>query len=125
MARILVVEDNPDNMKLFRVLIRKAGHEIIEMINGNGLEDTVERAAPDLILLDIQLPQRDGYALLKVLRDRWGTTRPVVALTAHAMVGDRERALEAGFDGYITKPIDVHRFQQQLAAALSRAPLDT
>jgi len=110
MATILIVEDNPDSMKLFRAVLAARGHSVIGLTGGEGLEDAVRASAPALILLDIQLPGEDGFQLLVRLRAAFQALPPVVALTAHAMSGDRERALEAGFDGYLTKPIEVASF---------------
>ena len=124
MPKILIVEDSPDNMKLFRTLLTLKGHEVAGLSGGEGLLDAIERGAPDLVLMDIQLPGKDGFALLKEIRSSpFGTVR-VVALTAHAMTGDRERALQAGFDGYITKPIDVRSFPDQVLRALRGDRLD-
>ena len=109
-ATILIVEDNADNMKLFRAVLTLRGHAVTGLPGGDGLVDTVLRERPDVILLDIQLPGMDGFQLLALLRERVPAAPPVVALTAHAMSGDRERALAAGFDGYLTKPIDVATF---------------
>ena len=118
MARILIVEDNPDNMKLFRALLTMQGHTVTSLLSGEGLLDTVAAAQPELVLMDIQLPGRDGFALLKELRaSSWASIR-VVALTAHAMTGDHEKAREAGFDDYITKPIDIATFGSQIARSL-------
>jgi two-component system cell cycle response regulator DivK len=117
-AKILIVEDSPDNMKLFRTLLTLKGHEVSGLAGGEGLRAEIERGAPDLVLMDIQLPGKDGFALLREIRSSpYGTVR-VIALTAHAMTGDRERALQAGFDGYITKPIDVRNFPDQVQRAL-------
>jgi two-component system cell cycle response regulator DivK len=117
-AKILVVEDSPDNMKLFRTILGLKGYEVTGLSGGEGLLQTIERETPDLVLMDIQLPGKDGFALLQEIRaSRAGAVR-VVALTAHAMSGDRERALQAGFDGYITKPIDIRNFPEQVSRAL-------
>ena len=117
-ANILIVEDSPDNMKLFRTLLTLKGHQVAGLSGGDGLLDEIERGSPDLVLMDIQLPGKDGFALLREIRGSpFGTVR-VIALTAHAMAGDRERALQAGFDGYITKPIDVRNFPEQVQRAL-------
>ena len=119
MAKILIVEDSPDNMKLFRTLLTLKGHEVTGLAGGAGLLDEIERGAPDLVLMDIQLPGKDGFALLREIRSSpYGTVR-VIALTAHAMTGDRERAMQAGFDGYITKPIDVRNFPDQVQRGLA------
>lgn len=119
MARILIVEDSPDNMKLFRTILTLKGHEVAGLPGGDNLLGTVESFAPELVLMDIQLPGKDGFALLREIRESAHAKLRVVALSAHAMTGDRERALEAGFDGYITKPIDIRAFPDQVALALS------
>jgi two-component system, cell cycle response regulator DivK len=118
-ANILVVEDSPDNMKLFRTLLTLNGHEVTELAGGEGLLETIARTEPELVLMDIQLPGKDGFALLAEIRQsRHGALR-ILALTAHAMSGDRERALQAGFDGYITKPIEVRTFPELVKRALA------
>jgi CheY-like chemotaxis protein len=118
-ANILVVEDSPDNMKLFRTLLTLNGHEVTELAGGEGLLETIVRTEPELVLMDIQLPGKDGFALLAEIRQsRHGALR-ILALTAHAMSGDRERALQAGFDGYITKPIEVRTFPELVKRALA------
>ena len=122
MATILIVEDSPDNMKLFRTLLSLKGHTVIPLSGGEQLLPTLDATPPDLVLMDIQLPGRDGFALLEDIRESTHRARRVVALTAHAMTGDRERALEAGFDGYITKPIDIRTFPQEVESALTREP---
>jgi CheY-like chemotaxis protein len=121
MPTIVVVEDQPDSLKLLTALLTLRGHTVIGLPSGEGLLETMGGHAPvpDLVLLDIQLPGRDGFALLADLRALPGPRRwKVVALTAHAMPADRERAMAAGFDGYITKPIDVRTFPREVAAYL-------
>ena len=118
MATILIVEDSPDNMKLFRTLLVLRKHNVVGLTSGEGLLATIEQSQPALVLMDIQLPGRDGFALLDEIRGSPHKALRVVALTAHAMQGDRERALAAGFDGYITKPIDIRSFPEQVARAL-------
>jgi CheY-like chemotaxis protein len=114
-ARILVVEDNELNMKLVRDLLQATGYETVEATTG---EDAIELALshrPDLVLMDIQLGGLDGVeALSRLRRDVRTAAIPVLAVTAQAMVGDRERFLEAGFDGYLSKPVDI----AQLLAAI-------
>jgi CheY-like chemotaxis protein len=122
--KILIVEDSPDNMKLFRTLLTLKGHEVTGLSGGEGLLGSVETFGPDLVLMDIQLPGKDGFALLKEIRSSRHSTLRVVALSAHAMAGDRERALEAGFDGYITKPIDIRQFPGQVTRALAGERLE-
>lgn len=125
MATIVVVEDNPDSMKLFRAVLKRGGHQVREVTSGIGVADLVALGGtlPDLVLLDIQLPDRDGFAVLGELRERWPDLR-VVALTANAMDTDRVRVREAGFDGLITKPIDVLRFPGQVEQAVAGERLD-
>lgn len=120
MATILIVEDSPDNMKLFRALLAARGHQVTGLPGGERLLATIEESVPDLVLMDIQLPGKDGFALLREIRGSTHSRLRVVALTAHAMQGDRERALEAGFDGYITKPIDIRGFPLEIQRALER-----
>jgi CheY-like chemotaxis protein len=124
MSTIVVVEDQPDSLKLLTTLLSLRGHTVVGLASGEGLLAAVRDhpGGPDLVLLDIQLPGRDGFALLQELRAlpeprRW----KVVALTAHAMPADRERALAAGFDGYITKPIDIRSFPREVAGYLAPA----
>ncbi len=121
MAVIVVVEDQPDSRKLIATLLTLKGHQVIGLGSGETLVTTVatHQPPPDLILLDIQLPGRDGYALLQDLRAiQGGHPFRVVALTAHAMPADREKALAAGFDGYITKPIDITAFPAEVSRHL-------
>ena len=105
---VLVVEDNDKNMKLFRDVLQASGYDTLEATTG---EDAVELAVehePALILMDVQLPGIDGIEALARLRGNERTASiPVLALTAQAMHGDRERFLDAGFDGYLSKPVDV------------------
>ena len=122
MARILIVEDNPDNMKLFRALLTLKGHEVTALQSGDGLHEALDQHRPDLVLMDIQLPGKDGFALLAEIRASPHAALRVVALTAHAMSGDRERARQAGFDDYITKPIDIASFPDQVSRALTGQP---
>ena len=119
MATILIVEDNPDNMKLFRTLLSLRGHTVTGLSSGDGLPAALAAGAPDLVLMDIQLPGKDGFALLADIRGSAQKAVRVVALTAHAMAGDRDRAIAAGFDGYITKPVDIRGFPDQIARALA------
>lgn len=120
MAIIVVVEDQPDNLKLLTTLLSIKGHRVIGLANGDTLADVMRthQPTPDLVLLDIQLPGRDGYALLEELKTLPEQTWKVVALTAHALPEDRARARAAGFDGYITKPIDVRTFPAEVATYL-------
>ena len=98
--------------------LQNRGHEVVALTSGEGLLQAVGQNHPALVLMDIQLPGKDGYALLKELRQSEHKSVRVVALTAHAMSGDREKAINAGFDGYITKPIDIRAFPDQISRAL-------
>ena len=122
MATIVVVEDQPDNLKLITALLTMKGHRVIGLPSGEPLVATLvaEQPPPALVLLDIQLPGRDGFSVLADVKRLAGEPPwKVVALTAHAMPGDREHALAAGFDGYITKPIDVRGFAEEVARYLA------
>jgi CheY-like chemotaxis protein len=121
-AKILIVEDNPDNMKLFRAVLTIRGHQVVGLPGGETLLETMQAEAPAIVLLDIQLPGEDGFQLLAKLRAAIpDTLPPVVALTAHAMSGDEEKALTAGFTGYLTKPIDVGTFASTVEAFIPPA----
>ena len=122
MAKILIVEDNPDNMKLFTAVLSIRGHQVVGLPGGEQLLPTMRSESPHVVLLDIQLPGEDGFQLLEKLVAQFGSgLPPVVALTAHAMSGDREKALRAGFSGYLTKPIDVSTFATSVEAFLPHA----
>ena len=111
--KILVVEDNDMNMQLVEFLLEEGGYEIVKATSGEeALSITRDSgAAPDLILMDIHLPGMDGLSVVRAMKGDARTARiPILALTAHAMRGDRDRFLEAGCDGYISKPIDVKTF---------------
>ena len=105
MARIAVVEDNPDNRLLLQALLEDR-HQLTEFDNGADALDGMREAPPELVLLDISLPRMDGTEVLRRMRlDPVLSGVPVIALTAHAMSGDRERFLAQGFDDYLSKPI--------------------
>jgi two-component system cell cycle response regulator DivK len=107
-AKILLVEDNEKNMKLFRDVLRAAGYETLEATTGGQALKLAVEHDPDLVLLDVGLPDIDGVAVLGRLRTEDRTAAiPVLALTAQAMTGDRERFLAAGFDGYVSKPVNI------------------
>jgi two-component system, cell cycle response regulator DivK len=109
--RILLVEDNAQNRRLAQFILKSHGYVVCEATNGHEALEMARSCRPDLILLDLLLPDLDGLEVMKALKEDAMTRQiPVVALTAFAMEGDRERALQAGCDGYITKPIDTRRF---------------
>jgi two-component system, cell cycle response regulator DivK len=106
--RILVVEDNELNMKLFRDVLLAKGYRALEATTGGEAVELAVEHGPDLVLMDIQLPDFDGAEALRRLRtDERTAAIPVLAVTAQAMQGDRERFLAAGFDGYLAKPVNV------------------
>lgn len=114
-ARILVIEDNPANLELMTYLLRAYGYEPVSAASGERGLEIVHAARPDIVLCDIQLPGMDGYEIVRRLKaDPAARGIPVVAITALAMVGDRERVLAAGFDGYIAKPIVPESFVAQI-----------
>ncbi len=119
MPKILLVEDNELNRDLLLRRLTRRGFDVIVAVDGS---EGVERArsdAPDLILLDMSLPVLDGWVVARLLKDSADTRSiPVIALTAHAMAGDRERALEAGCDDYDTKPIELDRLLAKMNALL-------
>ncbi|MGA2595235.1 MAG: response regulator [Bryobacteraceae bacterium] len=108
MCRILLVEDNEMNSDMLQKRLRHRGFEVLLAADGRQGVDMARRERPDLVLMDLSLPEMDGWQATRILKSDAGTCGiPVVALTAHAMVGDRERALEAGCDDYAAKPIDM------------------
>lgn len=112
--KILVVEDNDMNMQLVEFLLEEGGYDIVKAASGEealAITRNSDNGAPDLILMDIHLPGMDGLSVVRAMKTDDRTARiPILALTAHAMRGDRDRFLEAGCDGYISKPIDVKTF---------------
>jgi len=108
---ILLVEDNALNRKLVETILRPHGYRLLIAVDGEEAIAIAPRERPDLILMDMRLPKVSGYDVAQALKAQPETAHiPIVALTSHAMPGDRERALEAGCDGYITKPIDTRTF---------------
>ena len=118
-ARILIVEDTPHSLQLMTYLLEAYGHTVDGAVTGERGIESARTSRPDLVVVDVQLPGIDGYQTLEALRsvpELDGV--PVVAVTAFAMVGDRERALAAGFDHYMTKPIDPETFTGEISARL-------
>lgn len=117
---ILIVDDNPANLKLARVVLEDAGYVVATAVDAAEALATLERSCPQLILMDIQLPDLDGLELTRRLKaDARFAGIAIVALTAYAMKGDRAKALDAGCDGYITKPIDVDELPRTIAHHLA------
>ena len=114
-GRVLVVEDNEMNMKLLRDVLVASGYRALEATRGAQAVELARQHVPDLVLMDVQLPDVDGVEVLRRIRTDVRTAfLPVVAVTAQAMDGDRERFLRAGFDGYLPKPIDLDRLLQMV-----------
>jgi len=121
--KILLIEDNSQNRYLVTFLLEKRGHQVTEAVNGPEGIKLASLARPDLILLDIQLPVMDGYAVAEALRQIPSLRGvPIVAVTSYAMVGDRERGLAAGCTGYIEKPIDPDTFVNEIEAQINVEP---
>jgi CheY-like chemotaxis protein len=114
-AKILCIEDNEQNLYLVTFLLTSRGYEVLQAREGREGIDAAMRSKPDLILLDIQLPSMDGYAVARTLRaDPHLSEVPIVAVTSYAMVGDREKALNSGCSGFIEKPINPDTFLTQV-----------
>lgn len=118
MARILIIEDNQDNLNLMRYLLTAFGHEVDSARDGIEGIAMAQRHWADLVVCDVHLPKADGYEIARRLRARPDFATPLIAVTALAMVGDREKVLAAGFDGYISKPIEPTTFVSQIEAFL-------
>jgi CheY-like chemotaxis protein len=117
---ILIVDDNPVNLKLATDVLKMEGYFVEKALDAEQAQEMLKSSTPDLILMDIALPGMDGLTLTRKLKaDARLKHVPVVAMTAFAMKGDEQKALDAGCDGYITKPIDTRNLPQQVAAFLS------
>ena len=113
--KILIIEDNEQNLYLVSFILRAHDHEVYEAKNGHAGIELANQLVPDLILLDIQLPVMDGYAVARILRQNPKLANvPIVAITSYAMVGDREQTLAAGCTGYIEKPINPDTFIDEI-----------
>lgn len=119
-AMILYIEDNPENRLLIRRILQAEGYNVLEAEDASDALEMLREHHPDLILMDINLPEIDGYALTSQIKSTPGMDNvPIVALTANVMKGDRERTIRAGCDGYIQKPIDVDTLPVQISRYLS------
>lgn len=120
---ILVADDNALSRELIRELLEGSGHVVLEAANGRIALDLIRNRRPDLVFLDLQMPLQDGFSVIQVLRKETPFQKlRVVAVTASAMMGDRERAIAAGFDSYIAKPIDLGEVEAQVAVLASSQP---
>lgn len=119
--RILIVEDNEDNQELMRFLLERAGYDVIAVQNGLEGVETARREKPDIILMDLSLPELDGWSAARQIRaDDQLKRTPLIAVTAHTLPGDRRKALAAGFDSYISKPINIHMFDITVGKVLEQ-----
>src|SRR5690349_11295762 len=119
MTRILIVEDNEMNRDMLSRRLQRRGYDIVMAVDGREGIELARSATPDLILMDMSLPELDGWEATRQLKEALETRSiPVIALTAHAMSGDRERAMDAGCDDYDVKPIELPRLLQKMEALL-------
>lgn len=118
--KVLLVEDNPQNRYLVTFLLENSGYDVVVAEDGEQALVAVEEHVPDLILMDVQLPKLDGYeATRRIKADKRYSSIPLVALTAHSMKGDQGKALAAGCDDYITKPVDAEHLLRRIDALLN------
>lgn len=116
---ILIVDDDPQNLKLIRDLLQIKGYHTLEAVNGQQGVELAKSKEPDLILMDVQMPVMSGLEATKILKADDNTkTIPIISVTAYAMKGDEEKIREAGFDGYIAKPVDIKEFLTTIAKYL-------
>ena len=124
--KILIVEDSPPNMRLIEMTLRLKGYELIEAIDGEEAPNMVIREKPDLIIMDLNLPKVSGLEVTKRLRQMPAFNHiPIIAVTAHAMKGDKEKIIEAGCDAYLPKPINTHQLPRVVAEMLRQRQKDS
>jgi two-component system, cell cycle response regulator DivK len=120
---ILYVEDNPDNRLLVRRILLSEDYSLLEATDALDALNVLKTAQPDLILMDINMPDMDGYTLTAKIKSMPGFERvPILAVTANVMRGDKEKTLEAGCDGYIQKPLDIEQLTREIERFISRRP---
>jgi len=125
-ARILIVDDNATNLKLVAYLVKAHGYDVMTALDAETAQACISECPPDLILMDLQLPGVDGLELTRRLRaDPRTRTIPILAVTAYAMKGDQEKALAAGCDDYITKPIDTRALPDTIRRHLARLEIQS
>lgn len=107
-GRVLIVEDNMDTYELVRFILEKNGYEVFLAVNGRDGVNAATKQKPDLIVMDLSMPEMDGWTATRLIKQNKETTSiPLIALTAHVLPGDRQRAMDSGCDEYITKPMDL------------------
>ena len=119
MKKVLIADDKAESRELLRTVLEKSGYEVHEAVDGVQALEQARALVPDLIILDLHMPRLDGFGAIEKLRqeDNFAAT-PILALTASAMMGDRERAITAGFSGYIAKPIGLNTLRNEVARLL-------
>jgi CheY-like chemotaxis protein len=121
MISVLIAEDNPVNRELLREILENRGYTVTEAGDGQDALTLVDEIRPDILLLDIGMPVLDGYAVAKKLRENPETVSlPILAITAYAMQGDKEKILQSGFDGYLSKPIDAGALADEMSRVLGK-----
>lgn len=118
---VLVVDDTPDNLMVAKTVLKFHGATVYTATNGEEGLAVLQTVTPTVILLDIRMPTMDGWTMYRAVRENPATTRiPIIAVTAYAMVSDREDILNAGFDGYISKPFDIQHFMDEIGQVIRR-----
>lgn len=121
MKSILIAEDNAVNRELLREVLEARGYNVAEACNGLEALQMIEQSKPDVLLLDLGMPVLDGYGTIRKIRENPAmASLPVIAVTAYAMRGDREKVMEAGFDSYLSKPINSSLLEEELALLLNK-----
>ena len=120
MTKVLIAEDNAVNRELLRELLEIGGYEVLEACDGQQALYMIEQTQPDILLLDIGMPVLDGFGVIRKIRENpCLATLPVLAVTAYAMQGDREKIMKSGFNGYLSKPVDARSLAEELKRLLS------
>ena len=123
--RILIVEDNPQNMNVFEMVLRAKGYTLLKATDGEEALDMALSGRPDLIIMDIQIPGMNGLEVTRKLRENSAFSRiPIIAVSAYAMKGDREKAIEAGCNAYLSKPFNIHELTGLIAEMLLQRQKD-
>jgi two-component system cell cycle response regulator DivK len=121
-ARVLIIEDNVDNYELVRFLLERLDYDTVWARSGREGIDMAKTLRPDLVLMDLTLPEMDGWTATERIKNDPATMHiPVIALTAHTLPGDRKRALDAGCDGYLSKPVNISLFNETIEGTLAKA----
>jgi CheY-like chemotaxis protein len=122
MSNVLIAEDNPVNRELLRELLETRGHSVTEACNGQEALDLLQKSLPEILLIDLDMPVLDGFATVRRIRENPAfASLPVLAVTAYAMQGDREKVLTSGFDGYLSKPVNARELMGEMDRLLARA----